>query len=251
MRKPMIAANWKMNKTIREAVDFVTRFLPLVKGISGVDKLIAPSFTALSAVATSLAGSDVIVAAQDVFYEEQGAFTGEISPLMVKDAGGSFVIAGHSERRQYFHDTDPIVNKKAKAALKAGLGVILCMGETLEERNSNRTFDVIKRQVVEGLAEFGEAEFKNTVLAYEPIWAIGTGVTATPAQAEEAHGFIRSIVKEIYGGVADDLRILYGGSVKPENVDDIMASPNVDGALVGGASLDPEVFSKLVMFKRG
>ncbi len=240
-----------MYKTVREAVDYVSQFLPLIKDTSDVDKLIAPPFTALSAVASALAGSDVLVAAQDVFYEEQGAFTGEISPLMVKDAGGAFVIVGHSERRQYFHETDAIVNKKAKAALKAGLGVILCMGETLEERNSNRTFDVIKRQVVEGLAEFGEAEFKNTVLAYEPIWAIGTGVTATPAQAEEAHGFIRSIVKEIYGGAADDIRILYGGSVKPDNVKEIMAGPNVDGALVGGASLDPQVFSKLVMFKRG
>ena len=247
----MIAANWKMYKTIREAEDYVSQFLPLVRDAGDVDKLIAPPFTALGAVADALAGSDILVAAQDVFYEEQGAFTGEVSPVMVKDAGGSFVIVGHSERRQYFHETDAMVNKKAKAALNAGLGVILCMGETLEERNSNRTFDVIKRQVVEGLAEFGEGEFKNTVLAYEPIWAIGTGVTATPAQAEEAHGFIRSIVREIFGGIADDLRILYGGSVKPENVKDIMASPNVDGALVGGASLDPQVFSKLVMFRRG
>ncbi len=240
-----------MHKTIGEAVDYAGRLLPLVKGTADVDKLIAPPFTALSAVSSALAGSDILVAAQDVFYEEKGAFTGEISPTMVKDAGGSFVIAGHSERRQYFKETDTIVNKKAKAALKAGLGVILCMGETLEERNTNRTFDVIKRQVVEGLSGFSEAEFEKMVLAYEPIWAIGTGVTATPAQAEEAHGFIRSIVKEIFGGVADDLRILYGGSVKPENIDDIMARPNVDGALVGGASLDPQVFSKLVMFKRG
>ncbi len=251
MRRPLIAANWKMHKTIGEAVDYAGRLLPLVKGTADVDKLIAPPFTALSAVSSALAGSDILVAAQDVFYEEKGAFTGEISPTMVKDAGGSFVIAGHSERRQYFKETDTIVNKKAKAALKAGLGVILCMGETLEERNTNRTFDVIKRQVVEGLSGFSEAEFEKMVLAYEPIWAIGTGVTATPAQAEEAHGFIRSIVKEIFGGVADDLRILYGGSVKPENIDDIMARPNVDGALVGGASLDPQVFSKLVMFKRG
>ncbi len=240
-----------MHKTIGEAVDYARRVVPLIKGVADVDKLIAPSFTALSAVSSALAGSGILVAAQDVFYEEKGAFTGEISPSMVKDAGGSFVIVGHSERRQFFGETDTIVNKKAKAALKAGLGVILCMGETLEERNTNRTFDVIKRQVVEGLSEFSADEFKNTVLAYEPIWAIGTGVTATPAQAEEAHGFIRSIVKEIYGGVADDLRILYGGSVKPENIDDIMARPNVDGALVGGASLDPQVFSKLVMYKRG
>ena len=240
-----------MYKTIREAVDFADQFVPLVKDVKDVDKLIAPPFTALNAVAGALAGSGVIVAAQDVFYEEQGAFTGEVSPSMVKDAGGTFAIVGHSERRQYFQETDTIVNKKAKAALRAGLGVILCMGETLEDRNTNRIFDVIKRQVSEGLAAFGEAEFKNTVIAYEPIWAIGTGVTATPAQAEEAHGFIRSIIKEIYGGIADDLRIIYGGSVKPENVDEIMACPNVDGALVGGASLDPRVFSKLVMFRRG
>ncbi|MDA8090775.1 MAG: triose-phosphate isomerase, partial [Nitrospiraceae bacterium] len=221
------------------------------KDVTDVDKLIAPPFTSLNAVATAAAGSGIIVAAQDVFYEEQGAFTGEISPGMIKDAGGTFVIIGHSERRQYFHETDSIVNKKSKAALRAGLGVVLCIGETLEERNTNRTFDVVKRQIAEGLAEFCEAEFKDTVIAYEPVWAIGTGVTATPEQAEEAHGFIRSIIKEIYGDLADEMRILYGGSVKPENVDEIMASPNVDGALVGGASLDPQVFSKLVKFRRG
>lgn len=166
MRRPLIAANWKMHKTIGEAVDYARRVVPLIKGVADVDKLIAPSFTALSAVSSALAGSGILVAAQDVFYEEKGAFTGEISPSMVKDAGGSFVIVGHSERRQFFGETDTIVNKKAKAALKAGLGVILCMGETLEERNTNRTFDVIKRQVVEGLSEFSADEFKNTVLAY-------------------------------------------------------------------------------------
>ena len=255
MRKPLIAANWKMYKTVPEALDFVRRFVPLVKAASNVDILIAPPFTAISAVSGALrekGRGDIIVSAQDVFYEEKGAFTGEISPAMIKDAGASFAIAGHSERRQYFHETDGIVNKKAKAALGAGLGVVICVGETLEERNTGRTFDVVKRQVAEALSGFGQPDFRDTVLAYEPVWAIGTGVTATPAQAQEAHLFIRSVIKEIYGGgTAGDMRILYGGSVKPDNVDEIMSCPDVDGALVGGASLDPESFSRLVMFKKG
>ncbi len=251
----MIVANWKMYKTIPEAVAYVGRFVPMVRNAADVDILIAPPFTAISSVAAALkegGRTDIFVAAQDVFYEEKGAFTGEVSPSMVKDAGGGFAIVGHSERRQYFHETDSLVNKKAKAALKGGLGVIICVGETIEERNTGRTFDVVKRQVSEALVEFQEADFKNTVFAYEPIWAIGTGVTATPEQAEEAHLFIRSVMKEIYGGdIAGDMRILYGGSVKPDNVDEIMACPDVDGALVGGASLDPESFSRLVMFKKG
>ncbi len=244
-----------MYKTIPEALDYVGRFVPLVKAAAGVDMLIAPPFTAISAVAGALrqmGRSDIIVAAQDVFYEEKGAFTGEVSPVMIKDAGGSFAIIGHSERRQYFHETDGIVNKKAKAALGKGLGIIICVGESLEERNTGRTFDILKRQVSEALAGFEQPDFSAAVFAYEPIWAIGTGVTATPAQAEEAHLFIRSVLKEVYGGdMAGDMRILYGGSVKPDNVDEIMACQDVDGALVGGASLDPESFSRLVMFKKG
>ncbi len=255
MRKPLIAANWKMHKTIPEAVDYVKRFVPAVRNAADVDILIAPPFTAISAVAGALRTAqraDIFVAAQDVFYEEKGAYTGEVSTGMIKDAGCSFAIAGHSERRQYFHETDSLVNKKARAAVRAGLGVIICVGETLEERNTGRTFDVVKRQVSEALLEFEEADFGNIVFAYEPVWAIGTGVTATPDQAEEAHVFIRSVIKEIYGGeIAGDVRILYGGSVKPENVDEIMACPDVDGALVGVASLDPESFSRLVMFKKG
>lgn len=255
MRRPLIAANWKMYKTIPEALDYVRRLVPLVEAASGVDMLIAPPFTAINAVAGALrekGRGDIIVSSQDVFYEEKGAFTGEISPVMVKDAGGSFAIVGHSERRQYFHETDGIVNKKAKAALGNGLGIVICVGETLEERQTGRTFDVVKRQVAEALAGFGQPDFRNTVFAYEPVWAIGTGVTATPAQAEEAHLFMRSVIKEIYGGdTAGDMRILYGGSVKPDNIDEIMACPDVDGALVGGASLDPESFSRLVMFRKG
>lgn len=244
-----------MYKTIAEATDYIGRFVPAVKGTTDVDILIAPPFTAISSVAGALreqGRTDIFVSSQDVFYEEKGAYTGEVSPSMIRDAGGSFAIIGHSERRQYFNETDTVVNKKAKAALKGGLSIIICVGETLDERNTGRTFDIVKRQVSEALTGFGEAEFKNTVFAYEPVWAIGTGVTATPAQAEDAHLFIRSIIKEVCGGeVAGDIRILYGGSVKPDNVDEIMACPDVDGALVGGASLDPESFSKLVKFKRG
>ena len=244
-----------MYKTIPEALDYVRLLVPLVEAASDVDMLIAPPFTAISAVSGALrekGRGDIIVSAQDVFYEEKGAFTGEVSPAMIKDAGASFAIVGHSERRQYFHETDGIVNKKARAALGSGLGAVICVGETLEERNTGRTFDVVKRQVAEALAGFAQPDFKDTVFAYEPVWAIGTGVTATPAQAQEVHLFIRSVIKEVFGGdTAGDMRILYGGSVKPGNIDEIMACADVDGALVGGASLDPESFSKLVMFKKG
>ena len=246
MRKPFIAANWKMNKTIGEAAEFFAAFVPAVKGVSDVDILIAPPFTSIAVADSALKGGNVLLAAQDVFYEEKGAFTGEVSPGMLKDAGCTHVIIGHSERRQFFGDTDEVVNKKAKAALKAGLKVIFCIGESLAERQGNNTNTVLKRQLNAGLSWI---ELDDIVVAYEPIWAIGTGVTASPEQAQEAHAFVRGELRAMYAAKADAVRILYGGSVTPDNVKTLMACPDVDGALVGGASLKPDSFTKLVRFK--
>ncbi len=242
-----------MHKTIPEALDFAARLLPLIPDSKDVDKLISPPFTSLMALSDALNGSGVLVASQDVFYEPQGAYTGEISVSMVKDAGASVCIVGHSERRQYFHETDGIVNRKVKATLAGGLGVVMCIGETLEERNAGKTFDVLKRQTAGGLAGITAGQMKDVVIAYEPVWAIGTGVNATPEQAQDAHAFIRSVVKELFpsGKVSGEVRILYGGSVKPDNVDTLMSCPDVDGALVGGASLEPDSFARLINFKRG
>jgi triosephosphate isomerase len=247
MRKPLIAANWKMNKGISEAKEFTHLFLPSVSGIVDADIVIAPPFTSLFAVAEKLAGTNVELSAQNAFYEEKGAFTGEISPRMVKDAGCSYVIIGHSERRQYFQETDEIINKKVKACQEHGLKVIFCIGESLAEREAGKMNDVLQRQIMSGLKE---VDAQQLVVAYEPVWAIGTGRTATPDQAQEAHHFIRAQLAKIYGAYADSIRILYGGSVTPENVDSLMGCPDVDGALVGGASLKPEGFERIVKFKR-
>ncbi len=246
MRKPFIAANWKMNKTIAEAAEFFAAFVPAVRGVSDVDILIAPPFTAIAVADSALKDTNILLSAQDVFYEEKGAYTGEVAPGMLTDAGCSHVIIGHSERRQFFGDTDEVVNKKVRSALKAGLKVILCIGESLAERQSNNTNSVLKRQLNAGLAGIGIDEI---VVAYEPIWAIGTGVTASPEQAQEAHAFVRGELRAMYQGKADAVRILYGGSVTPDNVKILMACPDVDGALVGGASLKPDSFTKLVRFK--
>lgn len=242
-----IAANWKMNKTIAEAKDFIAQFVPMIKDVVDVDIVIAPVFTSLFAVADGIRGTRVLLSAQDVFWEEKGAFTGEISPIMLKDSGCTHVIIGHSERRQYFSEDDSTVNKKIRAALKAGLGVIFCIGESLEEREAGRTFEVLEREIRNGLHE---VDPENIVVAYEPVWAIGTGRTASPEQAQEAHEFIRKVLRDIYGKKADEVRILYGGSVTPENVDTLMACKDVNGALVGGASLKPESFSRIVRFKK-
>ena len=247
MRRPLIAANWKMNKSISEAKEFTLRFLPSVSGIRDADIVIAPPFTSLFAVADKLSGTNVELSAQNAFYEEKGAFTGELSPLMVKDAGCNYVIIGHSERRQYFQETDEIINKKIRACQKHGLNVIFCIGESLAERESDRTNDVLQRQILNGL---NEVDAQQLIVAYEPVWAIGTGRTATPAQAQEAHQFIRAQLAKIYGVHADSIRIVYGGSVTPENVDSLMACPDIDGSLVGGASLNPESFERIVKFKR-
>lgn len=235
-----------MNKTIGESAEFFAAFVPAVRDVADVEILIAPPFTSIAVAAEKLKGTNVLLAAQDVFFEEKGAFTGEVSTGMLLDAGCTHVIIGHSERRQFFGDTDEVVNKKVRAALKAGLKVILCIGESLSERQGSNTNSVLKRQLNAGLAD---VTLDSIVVAYEPIWAIGTGVTASPEQAQETQAFVRSELKAMYGEAADAVRILYGGSVTPENVKILMACPDVDGALVGGAALKPDSFTKLVRFK--
>lgn len=247
MRKPFIAANWKMNKTLSETQEFISKFVPEVKEKSDVAIAIAPPFTYLTVAAEKLKNTNVMLAAQDVFYEEKGAYTGEISPLMLVDIGCQYVIVGHSERRQHFNETDDIVNRKIKAAKKAGLGIILCIGESLEEREAGKTFDVLHREIENGL---NGVDLDNMVIAYEPIWAIGTGKTATPEQAQETHAYIRDRLNILYGNKTDDFCIIYGGSVTPENIDSLMACKDVDGALVGGASLKVESFIRIVKFRK-
>src|SRR4030042_2048591 len=247
MRKPFIAANWKLNKTISETQEFISRLIPAVKGLSDVDIVISPPFTSLSSAAEKLKGTNVTLAAQNVFYEEKGAYTGEISPLMLIDIGCKYVIVGHSERRQYFNETDDIVNKKIKAAKKAGLGIIFCIGESLDDREAGKTFDVLGVEIEKGL---GGIDASDTIIAYEPIWAIGTGKTATTEQAQEVHSYIRERLKILYSNKADEMRIIYGGSVTPENIAVLMACKDVDGALVGGASLKVESFTRIVTFRK-
>ena len=247
MRKPFIAANWKMNKILSETLEFISEFIPEVKDTFDVDIAIAPPFTSLVSAAEKLKDTNIILAAQNVFYEEKGAYTGEICPLMLVDIGCKYVIVGHSERRQYFYESDDIVNKKTKAAMKAGLGIIVCIGESLEEREAGMTFAILQREIKNGLAGIDPY---GTVVAYEPIWAIGTGKTARSEQAQEAHAFIREKLRDLYGNKADDLCILYGGSVTPDNMDTLMVCKDVDGALVGGASLKVESFTRIVKFRR-
>jgi len=248
-RKPIIAGNWKMNKTTVEARDLASKLAPLVSGVQDRDIVLAPPFTALSAVAESIKGTNMALSAQNLFWEDKGAFTGEISAEMLLDLGCKYVIIGHSERRQFFGETDETVNKKVKQALNKGLLPIVCVGELLGEREAGKANDVIERQVTGALKGIAAAEMQKVVIAYEPIWAIGTGKTATPDQANEIHAFIRRKAKELYSAdVAESLRIQYGGSVTPENVSQLMARPDIDGALVGGASLKPETFAALVKF---
>jgi len=251
MRTPLMAGNWKLNLTIDEAVALATALKGQLADVTDREVMIAPVFTALSSVAAVLAGSPVGLGAQDLYWEDGGAFTGEVSAPLLKDAGCSHVIIGHSERRQLFGETDAAVNRKARAALAAGLVPVVCVGETLEEREAGRARQVVERQVRGGLEFFSPGDMAGIVLAYEPIWAIGTGQTATPAQANEIHGKIRDLLSADFGDiVADRIRILYGGSVKPGNVDELMARPHIDGALVGGASLEAESFVRIVRFER-
>jgi triosephosphate isomerase len=249
MRRPVIAGNWKMFKTVKEAVQFVGQLRPLVVDSRHCDIVIAPPFTALTETAKAVGGSSIAISAQDVFWEKEGAFTGEVSASMLAEAGCTYTIIGHSERRQYFGETDATVNKKVRAALSANLTPIVCVGETLGERESGRTQMVIRRQFDEGLAGLTGADFSRIIIAYEPVWAIGTGRTATPEMAAEVHQFIRSLASKAFGdSLASGLRIIYGGSVKPDNVKGLMAKEDIDGALVGGASLKADSFAALVNY---
>ncbi len=248
MRTPIVVANWKLNKTVGEAVRFVSALKDKVSGVDGVEIVVAPAFTALSSVSSALGESNIHLAAQDVFWEDDGAFTGEISPAMLKDVGCEYVIIGHSERRQFFGETNESVNRKVKSALSNALKPILCVGENLEDREADRTESVINNHVRNGIAGIPPEAIESTVIAYEPVWAIGTGVTATPDQAQNAQEFIRSLLTEMYSSdSAGRVRIQYGGSVKPDNTSELMAQPDVDGALVGGASLEVESFTQIVI----
>ena len=249
MRTPVIAGNWKLFKKQADAAALVAGLAPLVKDAVGVEIVVAPVFTSLAAVREKIAGTNISLSAQNCYWEEEGAFTGEIAPGMLVDAGCSHVIIGHSERRQYFSETDETVNKKIKAALAAGLVAIFCIGETLAERESERTFDVLRTQVTGGLTGISAGDLTSIIIAYEPVWAIGTGKTASDAQAQEAHAFIRGLVTKQYDQAsADAMRILYGGSVKPDNVKGLMSQVDIDGALVGGASLKADSFAAIVNF---
>jgi triosephosphate isomerase len=246
----MIAGNWKLHKTLDEASSLVSALRPAVADNRAVEIVVAPAYTALSKVAEAAAGSNIKLAAQNCYPESQGAFTGEVSPPLLKDVGCHYVIIGHSERRQLFSETDEFINSKARALAEAGLGIIFCIGETLEERETDRMFDVLRRQVRCGLKNITAGQMGSVVIAYEPVWAIGTGKTASDEQAQEAHAFIRALLTELYDEhVSSATRILYGGSVKPSNIDGLMTQPDVDGALVGGASLKPEDFARIANFQ--
>jgi triosephosphate isomerase len=252
-RLPMIAGNWKMNLTLAEAAQLAKALADGIKGLDGVEVLVAPPFTTLLRVKEAIGQAPILLSGQNMHWEAQGAFTGEVSASMLADAGCTHVILGHSERRTLFGETDEVIDRKAAAAFKKGLIPIVCIGETLEERENGLTFQIIERQLSLSLKGFREG--KNlpltTVLAYEPVWAIGTGRTATPEQAQEVHQFIRQWLKAQFGErTAQAIRILYGGSVKPDNVRDLMSKPDIDGALVGGASLKPESFLPIVRFSK-
>jgi triosephosphate isomerase len=247
MRTPFVAANWKMFKTADETVAFVTALRAQALHGADVEVVIAPPFTAIRAAADAARGSSLGIAAQDMYWEREGAFTGEVSAGMIKDAGAGYVIIGHSERRRLFGETDETVNRKLLAALAADLTPIVCIGETLDERDGGRTLEVLDRQIEAGLRSLSEAQVASLVIAYEPVWAIGTGRNATPAQAGEAHAHIRGRLRQWFGAAAaDQCHVLYGGSVKPDNIKDLMALPDVDGALVGGASLTVPSFAAIV-----
>jgi triosephosphate isomerase (TIM) len=240
-----------MFKTVQEAVVFVKELKVVVKDITGVEIVVAPPFTALHAVAVAARNSNIGIAAQNVYWEREGAFTGEVAPAMIKEAGGEYVIVGHSERRRLFGETDSHVNRKVVAVLGAGLTPIVCIGETLEERESNETLAVLDRQLKEGLDGITAEQIGDMVVAYEPVWAIGTGRNATSAQAAEVHAHIRTRLRQWFGATAADRgRVIYGGSVKPDNIRELIAEPDVDGALVGGASLEVKSFAEIVTKSR-
>src|SRR6266850_2635514 len=251
MRTPFVAGNWKMHKTVAETVKYVKEFRVLVKDMTGVEIVIAPPFTALHAAAEAVRNSNVSVAAQNLHWERQGAFTGEISAAMIAETGAEYVIVGHSERRTLFGETDASVNRKLGAAFSAGLTPIVCVGETLDQRERGDTFSVLDRQIMQGLDGITSEQVVQLVIAYEPVWAIGTGRNATPAQAAEAHGHIRQRLRNWFGADAAELcHVIYGGSVKPDNIGELASQPDVDGALVGGASLDVKAFVDIVSRSR-
>lgn len=252
MRKPIIAGNWKMYKTVGDSVTTALDLKPLVTNANHCEVIIAPVFTSLKSVTDRLEGSNIKVAGQNCATEKaEGAFTGEIAAFMLRDAGCSHCIVGHSERRQYFLETDQLVSQKTHAALAAGLDVIVCVGETLDQRDEGKALDVVKQQIIGSLSGLTASDLARIIVAYEPVWAIGTGRTATPEQAQEMHAFIRRVFAEGHSSTAaDNLRILYGGSVKPENIVGLMKQPDIDGALVGGASLNAESFARIVNYER-
>jgi triosephosphate isomerase len=250
MRIPLIAGNWKLYKTVAEAVELVEELLRGLGDTSDREVLVCPPYTALHALSPLLQETPIALGAQDVFYEAQGAYTGAISPLMLRDLGCTYVIVGHSERRQIFGEDDALINRKFRAALAHDLRPILCVGETKPQRDAGQAESVVIAQLRGGLAEVEAASLPKVVIAYEPVWAIGTGDTATPADAQAMHATIRSTLAELYStSAADQIRIQYGGSVKPDNVDELMAQPDIDGALVGGASLKAESFLRIVRFR--
>lgn len=249
-RRPMIAGNWKMYKTCPEAEDTAGALVQKLSDAAGVDIMIAPPATALTSVSRIIRETPVDLGAQNLFWEDEGAYTGEVSGPMLVSAGCRYVIIGHSERRQYFGETDETVNRKINAALAAGLIPIICVGETESERDADKTFSILDKQMENGLEGLTADTFKPALIAYEPVWAIGTGRTATPEQAQEVHARLRSFLENRFGAeTAEATRILYGGSVKPGNISDLMALPDIDGALVGGASLKPDTFSEIIHYK--
>ena len=248
-RRPLIAGNWKMHLTVKEAEQLGASLAEGCKGLDDRDVMLAPSFTSLAAVAQAVKGSPIRVAGQNVCWEKEGAFTGEISADMLKNAGASMVILGHSERRHIFGESNALVNRRLCGALSFGLIPILCVGEKLEEREAGQTFSVLQSQVTEGLKGVAADDAEQVVIAYEPVWAIGTGKTASKEQAQEAHNFIRGVLAELFEKkLADSIRILYGGSVKPDNIDSLMAEPDIDGVLVGGAALKFDSFNRIIHF---
>jgi len=247
MRKTIIAGNWKMSKTIGEAISLVKELKKLVKGIKDREIIVCPAFTSLAAVGAEIKGSNIILGAQNMHFEKEGAFTGEISPPMLKEICVKYVIIGHSERRHVFNEDDELINKKVKSALENDLKPILCVGETLEEREADKTKEIVGEQINEGLSNVKKGDMKNVTIAYEPVWAIGTGKTASPEQAEEVHSFIRELLNSMFNDkISEDMVILYGGSVKPGNIKELISQDDIDGALVGGASLKAKSFAEIV-----
>ena len=252
MRRPMIAGNWKMYNDVNEAATLVADIKRALFDVENVDIVVIPPFVDLSDVGEMLIESNISLGAQNCFWEAEGAFTGEVSAKMLKSVGCDYVTIGHSERRKYFGETDETVNRRIKAVLDNGLVPIVCVGETLEEREESRTMEVVQAQITGALKGFTEEDIDSMVIAYEPVWAIGTGKTATPAQAQEVHAMIRGLLKEMYSSsLSDGKRILYGGSVKPDNVEELMKEKDIDGGLIGGASLKADSFAALVQKTSG